>query len=347
MPRIPRPRFRLHTLLAVMTLLAIWLALHTRSAQQQSQAVRTLLEHGANVHYDYQYQPPNYSPETLDPEALSWVPPWLLETLGVDMFHRVVNVSFADSDVVSEEQDNAQSADDVLKYVVTLKSLRGLAVTMRQIDDAGLARLKSLTQLRELYFLDAPNITDAGIAHLAELSELRSVIVGSCKITDASLRVLGELPHLQSLYAGGCPLTDEGLRHLATSRRLKTLWLTGGKARFTDTGLSHIAKLPNLETLGIETNELSKGIPLPFVLGWTPTTADMTDAGVHQLSQATNLKSLSVLSSGVTPEGIQALQRKLPGLTCELYHAQVAGGGIGGFPRLYWQQVQIPQPAGS
>ena len=83
------------------------------------------------------------------------------------------------------------------------------------ITDAGLATLRTLTDLRDLNLWWCEGITDAGIEHLAALPHLRSLDLGRCaQITDACMSHLRELTGLRTLGLAETRITDSGLAAL-------------------------------------------------------------------------------------------------------------------------------------
>ena len=78
--------------------------------------------------------------------------------------------------------------------------------------------------------------TDAGLDRLKVLTELQTLTLWDAKITDAGLERLKVLTELQSLYLDGCTkVTDAGLEHLKGLTKLQTLSL--GKTKITNAGL--------------------------------------------------------------------------------------------------------------
>ncbi len=92
----------------------------------------------------------------------------------------------------------------------------------KNITDASLAHLVTLTLLSSLNLRGCYKITDAGLAHLSKLTLLSSLNLRGCyKITDAGLAHLSKLTLLSSLNLRGCyKITDAGLAYLETLRSL-------------------------------------------------------------------------------------------------------------------------------
>jgi serine/threonine-protein kinase len=110
------------------------------------------------------------------------------------------------------------------------------------LDDAGLRRLATLTELRQLN-LAGTNVTDAGLKGLAALKELR---LGGTAVTDAGLKELAALRALATLGLEGTGVTDAGLKELAALRELRSLRLA--QTAVTDAGVAALKKaLPACE----------------------------------------------------------------------------------------------------
>ena len=87
-----RFRFRLITLLVVITALCVWLGVTTRQARTQQQAVARLQELGADIFFDYQQRPNGTIDKKAPPHGLSWAREWL----GDEYFRTVVYVRLRD-----------------------------------------------------------------------------------------------------------------------------------------------------------------------------------------------------------------------------------------------------------
>ena len=118
------------------------------------------------------------------------------------------------------------------------------------ITDAGLGALSGWVSLKVLE-LSGLDLSDAGLAHLRGLTGLHELWLDfSSRITDAGLVHLGRLIHLRVLRFHGAPLTDAGLAHLKGLRKLENLQL--GKARISDAGLPIIGAMKRMKTLDLQ-----------------------------------------------------------------------------------------------
>ena len=133
--------------------------------------------------------------------------------------------------------------------LATMPSLRGLAVSCKQVDEATLALLPTFPALRELMPMD---VTDRGFRHVGACTNLESLCCMYCReTTDAATDQLTGLTRLKSYYAGASLITDRSLELLARLDSLEklTLWSIAG---ITDAGVAALAKLPRLQELTIE-----------------------------------------------------------------------------------------------
>lgn len=173
-------------------------------------------------------------------------------------------------------------------FAVTSVSFR----SNRAVNDNDLRRLTGLTHLESLK-LDETYITNEGLAHLAELITLTSLTLEDVKITSDGLRHLRGLVDLSMLVLSGTDVGDDGLRHLEKLAAMKTLWLM--RTQVTDTGLMYLVQNRSLEELSLSGPRI-------------------TDAGLKYLALLPNLKSLDLRSTNVTPDAVEEIEMKIPGL---------------------------------
>jgi hypothetical protein len=139
-----------------------------------------------------------------------------------------------------------------------LPRLEHLRFDHAQINDAGLASIGALTQLRGLWFYNCSGITDQGVAHLGGLKKLKILELSrenslhkpelpEARITDAGLVHLQRLNELESLNLSGQRISAPGLKRLKSLSRLTELYLSG--KGITDAGLQHLAGLRQLRKL--------------------------------------------------------------------------------------------------
>ena len=178
-------RFRLKTLIVIVSCLSVWLAMQTESARRQRNAVRAIEDYGGWVRYDYQYPSGNYSSDNgFDGSAVSGVPSWLVEFLGVDFFHRVVSANLCFNDDGGPRLKNANRSADALQAMRPLRHIRILKVAGTQVTDQTIGGLAELRSLEFLVVWDASHLTDEGVMKLAKSRNLRRVQLDYPSITD-------------------------------------------------------------------------------------------------------------------------------------------------------------------
>jgi Leucine-rich repeat (LRR) protein len=102
----------------------------------------------------------------------------------------------------------------VLVHVEGLSRLDTLSISSSTVTDAGLAHLRSLTNLQVLDLGDCPKISDKGLVHLKGLTRLRDLLLPGTQVSDAGLAHLKRLRNLQTLILHDTHVTDAGLAHL-------------------------------------------------------------------------------------------------------------------------------------
>jgi hypothetical protein len=264
-------RYRLRTLLGLMTLAAVGLGgykAYVEPYQIQRRAAEEFVKLGAQVEYR--------------PTAPRWLRYW-----------------FGDrrlSSVVMVKLEHRRFADEELAPLADLPDLERLYLAASSVTDEGLKHVRSLRRLKRLSLWQTP-ITDDGMAHLAGLSELQVLDIHRTKITevglehlrghpnlvrlvyshtfnDAGIDLLSSLPRIQieslrcyevgddslrkiaqrfpcrRLEVASRRVTDKGVLYISRIRTLEALQLSGCQA--TDSGIERLAALPGLSSLRVE-----------------------------------------------------------------------------------------------
>lgn len=133
--------------------------------------------------------------------------------------------------------------------LAAMPALRGLAVSLKQVDDPALSALPAFPALRELMPMDLP---DAGFRHVGACEKLEALWCMYCRDTgDAATGHLAALPRLKHYYAGDTKITDRSLEVLSRLHSLERLefWACRG---LTDAGVALLAGLPALKELHLD-----------------------------------------------------------------------------------------------
>lgn len=154
---------------------------------------------------------------------------------------------------------------------------------------------------------------------LAKLPRLRRLTLMSNAIRDDDLESLAALQQLEDLQLN-CHLTGAGVSHLAGLQNLTGLGFVCSE-QLTDTALIQIRKLPRLKQLRLFS------------------TPRVTDTGLKLLRNHPALEDLTLKSTGVTPQGLDAL-KELPALK----RLSIAGPPSDPFTRERIQRLQAELP---
>ncbi len=203
-----------------------------------------------------------------------------------------------------------------MRWVGGLSNLKRLTLPDR-IDDAGLAHVAKLSQLRGLYLLKN-RVTNAGLKHLANLHVLEELALGGGSVTSDGLAHLAQLPCLRYLFLQSDRFTNSGFAHLKNVPSLRILNF-GHLRQTTDAGLAHLADLTGVQDLSFHWSEriTNKGIEyltkLPHLRSLDIANAKVDHAGLAYLKDIKTLESLDLPSEGISDEGLAYLSQ-LPNL---------------------------------
>ena len=191
-------------------------------------------------------------------------------------------------------EDDATSVRKMCALAAGLRrGLRGIC--LRHPDDRAVTRLCSLSNnITRLDLFDG-GLTERGFEAISNLSHLEQLTIW---------------------LSGEAPLTAAGMAHLQSLRELRSLTLNGISA--SDPGLREIAKLNGLERLSLS--------------GFGITDAERKRVG-EGLEGLPHLKSLRILVTNITDQGVTKLQRALPNCEVEIWDG-MGERCPGGSPRL-------------
>lgn len=236
--RLPRVRFSVRRAMALVLVLAVWLAWEVRRAGEQRDAVAALRRGGGQVLYHWQWK--DFNPY---PAGEPWAPRRLVDALGPDLFGHVHYVWFRRVDAPPDWPTAFALAGQGHP-----ERSRALSAEAPSRTDALVPLVRRLSGLRNVN-LGGSDVTDAGLAHLEGMTGLTTLYVDSSKVTDAGLARLRGLTGLEDLFAGDTRVGDAGLAHLRTLTRLRMVFLNN--TRVTDAGLTHLAGLPALRQVDL------------------------------------------------------------------------------------------------
>jgi hypothetical protein len=129
-----------------------------------------------------------------------------------------------------------------------MRTLKGLAVSCKFVDDAGLATLPDFPSLKELMPMD---VSDDGFRHIGRCEQLESLILMYCReTTDVATSHLAGMSNLKKYHAGYTLITDRSLEMLGRMHSLETLSFEGCKF-ISDHGIGFLTTLPNLREISI------------------------------------------------------------------------------------------------
>ncbi|MBK9145269.1 MAG: protein kinase [Candidatus Melainabacteria bacterium] len=198
------------------------------------------------------------------------------------------------------------------------KEVVSLRLPSTLVSGAGL-RYIDPDRLTELD-LSQTRVSDQNLEHVAAMRSLRRLWLGQNTITDRGLEKLAVLHRLSSLDISYCRgISNKSLAVVASSFPF-LYWLDIGHTSVDSSGLSVLESLKNLRILGLGALDLDSSSLLP-VSRLSLESLDlcdnkrMDDSGLLRLSRIKTLKRLKVNGCDrITPAGIKALEKRLPGL---------------------------------
>jgi hypothetical protein len=262
------------------------------SVKQQQEWIRRVQLAGGWPIYDYELNDEG----TIEANAKSPVPVWLLSEFGYDHFHSVAGVILTFRREGFTRRDDQRDSIELLSQLQGNRRLEAMYFNMPATDQA-MERVSHFKGLRWLYVFDGSDVSDLGIAQVARLSKLECLSLPSPKLTDESLQLVSGLPRLRCLNLQGGQFTDDGLQQIRTMTQVRELWIGCGQNKLTDSGLVHLSDLSNLEILDLQHSQV-------------------TDNGLRHLQHLSNLKELWLNNTPV--RDVRSLSKELPGCTIEI-----------------------------
>lgn len=265
-------RFSLRGLMAMITVLCLWLAQLVSHAREQREVVRWLRNRGAEVLYEVNEEGSRAT------DAPSCPMHRLARRLDDDLLHTATYVS------LSAEVDDA-----VVATAARLTGLRTLIVpSARHLTDRGVERLRGLRALESVSIVGS-HVTDGAIPTLAGLSRLKTLQLDGSLVSAPGLLVLRHNVALESLSLRGCMLggARDGLSFIGN---LRSLWdLDVANTSLGSNCLEQLTALSELRWLDLSYN--------PRV----------GEHGLHALKNLSKLERLNLSCTGVTSESLRDL----------------------------------------
>jgi hypothetical protein len=309
-------RYSLRACLLFVTVLCVAIGYWAHRANEQRKAVAWVKAQGGFVHYDFQLG------DNVGRSAPPFVPSWLCDTLGVDYFARVVQVTiFQPVDEVEPLASLPHIESLCLPYardVSQIDALRGMS--RLEVLELGSSRLVDISALRKLsslriLALDCPAATD--ISPVADLPELSHLSI-QCRPVP-SLAPLRKSTSIEYLILQGTDLDDSNpvpaLPHLT--------YLSLSDTRIRD--LASLSALTNLDSLELENTPVDDIGPLAKLRRLR--VLKLSSTQVHDITPLRHVKNLEYLElrdTLVNRDQITELQRLLPG--CDIRWSQLGAG---------------------
>ena len=239
-------QYSLRTLFIVMTLFAVWFGPHVHSTRLQMQSVDAVHDYDGQVRYDYQYPKGRYGRNDFSYSATSPVPQWLLDLVGVDFFHDVVEVDVRRKYGYSRQNPSAD--DGLLHQLRGFPELRRLELSHCGITDKGLRHLPVLTSLEALD-LSYAAVTDDGMPYVGRLKSLKWLDLSHTRVGGRGFHRLARLEQLEVLNLTYAPIRDEALSRIKGIQGLRDVSVHGCRY-LTPTGVAVFRQAAPKCTLG-------------------------------------------------------------------------------------------------
>ena len=171
-----------------------------------------------------------------------------------------------------------------------------------------LSELKNLKRLSfSLHFLSTYNVEDKGLAHLTALTGIEELRLAQSRVVKPNLAAF---VHLRALDLSDSRFSDEGMKALASLQELRRLYLRNTSV--TDEGLKHLSGLTSLEELDLYgVSVTDRGMEslrkLTAMRKLNLLGAELSDAAMDVVSGMTHLRELNLYRSHITNAGLAKL----------------------------------------
>jgi internalin A len=322
--RLPRPKFRLRTLMLIVLVLAIGPGWIFTKARRRAETIERIDRARGSFESDGLVTP-----------GIPWkmAPPrWMVERFGADCFRDVTQVKIPPR---TEKLD-----DSFLARLSELENLERLEIDRAaNISDDGFAVLSGLTGLKHLLF-SGNGISGRALIHLRRMKQLEDLVIEDVVTEDADLAYLSGLGELTALHLQGDKLTDQGLAHLQSLKKMKRLaFSTRARMEVTTAGLACFSGMTGLLSLTIPLAKVESLEPIRNLTSLTILQVDDAYLDDEGLSPLANLQSLELLTlSGKTQRFSDDGMAYLFGLTnldfLRLNDTQIGDAGLARLGRL-------------
>ncbi|MFO0916100.1 MAG: hypothetical protein U0795_24290 [Pirellulales bacterium] len=187
-------QFRLRTLIAIGTVLAIGLGILAKSAKRANDkavAASALTSMGSTVWWDVDLRARTHSPLIL----------WLAKSCGKQYFSDVTNASLVDA------------TDEHLKHIAVLGGITRLTIKARRVTPEGIREIRRLTKLKSLVLM-GPGIGDGELAELPEFPRLDHLELHGTDVAGPGFENLRRQPRLREIYLDDPDFNDDCIQYL-------------------------------------------------------------------------------------------------------------------------------------
>ncbi len=267
------------------------LAYYFSPAKRSERAVAKLRETGADIIYDFQWEPASHG-VWFNRKAEPPGPKLVRKVIGEGFFQNADRVFF----------DKPMSVSD-FQLLAGLPSVLYLTVHNCELDDEHMKVLPGLHRL-ESFDGQANAISDIGVAHLAELQDLATLWLSQNRISGTGFKSFST-PSLVELHMYDNPITNEGLIEIGRLTSLEKLGIgrttraAGDGNKVTDDGIAHLADLKRLKFICL-------------------VNLDITDEALQTLQQIPSLQTIELYGTEITNAGVADLKAALP--NCKIKH---------------------------
>lgn len=175
-------------------------------------------------------------------------------------------------------------------------SLRGCVT----ITNKGVLQVGKIPTLTSLNLFGCPRIGDAGMAHLTMLTSLQHLFLGKTRVRDEGLRWIGKCTSLREVFIFGEDVSDAGIADLRQLTNLERLTLRETFSLEGNGVEELVQEVTGLKHLDLCNSEMDDEQFITATYDWCKLESldlrgcFISDSALHEVTQLTNLKSLSI-----------------------------------------------------